>query len=77
MRKYTIITQSELVNMNFSLLLTTSEDTARPNLDKSEFVVSFEGDTPSFLEGKTIYTNSELFEILENINNNWIRKEEL
>jgi|TARA_R110000824_G_scaffold256587_1_gene445572 hypothetical protein len=77
MRKYTIITQSELVNMNFSLLLTTSEDTARPNLDKSEFVVSFEGDTPSFLEGKTIYTNSELFEILENINNNWITKEEL
>tara|TARA_R110000803_G_scaffold209256_1_gene278645 strand:- start:20 stop:253 length:234 start_codon:yes stop_codon:yes gene_type:complete len=77
MRKYTIITQSELVNMNFSLLLTTSEDTARPNLDKSEFVVSFEGDTPSFLEGKTIYTNLELFEILENINNNWITKEEL
>lgn len=77
MRKYTIITQSELVNMNFSLLLTTSEDTARPNLNKSEFVVSFEGDTPSFLEGKTIYTNLELFEILENINNNWITKEEL
>ena len=63
--------------MNFSLLLTTSEDTARPNLDKSEFVVSFEGDTPSFLEGKTIYTNLELFGILENINNNWITKEEL
>ena len=63
--------------MDFSLLLTTSEDTARPNLDKSEFVVSFEGDTPSFLEGKTIYTNLELFEILENINNNWITKEEL
>ncbi len=77
MRKYTIITKSELANMNFSLLLTTSEDTARPNLDKSEFVVSFEGDTPSFLEGKTIYTNSELFEIVENINNNWITKEEL
>ena len=77
MRKYTIITQSELANMNFSLLLTTSEDTARPNLDKSEFVISFEGDTPSFLEGKTIYTNSELFEIVDNINNNWITEEEL
>jgi len=77
MRKYTIITQSELANMNFSLLLTTSEDTARPNLDKSEFIVSFEGDTPAFLEGKTIYTNSELFEIVDNINNNWITEEEL
>ena len=77
MRKYTIITQSELASMDFSLLLTTSEDTARPHLAKSEFIVSFEGDTPTFLEGKTIYTNSELFEIVDNINNNWITEEEL
>jgi hypothetical protein len=76
MRKYAIITQSELANMDFSLLLTTSEDTARPNLDKSEFIVSFEGNTPTFLEGKMIYTNSELFEIVDNINNNWITEEE-
>ena len=76
MRKYAIITQSELANMDFSLLLTTSEDTARPNLDKSEFIVSFEGNTPTFLEGKMIYTNSELFEIVDDINNNWITEEE-
>ena len=76
MRKYTIITQSELANMDFSLLLTTSEDTARPNLDKSEFIVSFVGDTPSFLEGKTIYTNTELFEIVDNIANGWVEEDE-
>tara|TARA_R110000824_G_scaffold5099_3_gene23749 strand:+ start:1490 stop:1720 length:231 start_codon:yes stop_codon:yes gene_type:complete len=76
MRKYTIITQSELANMNFSLLLTTSEDTARHNLDSSEFIVSFKGNTPTFLEGKTIYTNTELFEMVDDINNNWITEEE-
>jgi hypothetical protein len=76
MRKYTIITQSELASMDFSLLLTTSEESARHNLDSSEFIVSFEGETPTFLEGKTIYTNTELFEIVDDINNNWITEEE-
>ena len=76
MRKYTIIEQSELSNMNFDVLLTTSEETARHNLDKSEFIVSFVGDTPTFLEGKTIYTNTELFEIVDNIANGWVEEDE-
>tara|TARA_R110000765_G_scaffold407786_1_gene505266 strand:+ start:675 stop:902 length:228 start_codon:yes stop_codon:yes gene_type:complete len=75
MRKYAIITQSELANMDFSLLLTTSEESVRQNLDKSEFIVSFEGDTPTFLEGKTVYTNTELFEIVDDLNNNWTEDE--
>ena len=61
--------------MDFSLLLTTSEESVRQNLDKSEFIVSFEGDTPTFLEGKTIYTNTELFEIVDDLNNNWTEDE--
>ena len=76
MRKYAIIKQSELANMDFSLLYTTSEETARHNLDKSEFIVSFVGDTPTFLEGKTIYTNTELFEIVDNIANGWVEEDE-
>lgn len=76
MRKYAIIEKTELANMDFSLLYTTSEDTARHNLDKSKFIVSFVGDTPSFLEGKTIYTNTELFEIVDNIENGWVEEEE-
>jgi hypothetical protein len=75
MRKYTIIQKSELANMDFSLLLTTSQDTARHNLDSSEFIVSFEGDTPTFLEGETVYTNTELFEIVDDLNNNWTEDE--
>ena len=61
--------------MDFSLLLTTSEESVRQNLDKSEFIVSFEGDTPTFLEGKTVYTNTELFEIVDDLNNNWTEDE--
>jgi len=76
MRKYAIIEKSELSNMDFDVLLTTSEETARYNLDKSKFIVSFEGDTPTFLEGKTIYTNTELFEIVDNIENGWVEEEE-
>ena len=76
MRKYAIIEKSELSNMDFDLLLTTSEETARHNLDKSKFIVSFEGDTPTFLEGKTIYNNTELFVIVDDITNGWFTEEE-
>ena len=76
MRKYAIIEKSELSNMDFDLLLTTSEETARHNLDKSKFIVSFEGDTPTFLEGKTIYNNTELFAIIDDIANGWFTEED-
>ena len=76
MRKYVIIEKTELANMNFSLLYTTSEETARANLDKSKFIVSFVGDTPLFLEGKTIYNNTELFAIVDNIANGWFNEED-
>lgn len=76
MRKYAIIEKTELSNMDFDLLLTTSEETARHNLDKSKFIVSFEGDTPTFLEGKTIYNNTELFVIVDDITNGWFTEEE-
>ena len=71
MRKYTILKVSELSTIDFNLLLTTSEESSRKNLDKSECIVCFEGATPTFLEGKTIYTNKELFKIVDGINNNW------
>ena len=76
MRKYAIIENTELGNMDFDVLLTTSEETARHNLDKSKFIVSFEGDTPTFLEGKTIYNNTELFVIIDDIANGWFTEED-
>lgn len=62
---YVIIDSSEVSSVNFSEVLETSADTLRFSLDDSKTFVKFEGDTPSFLEGKTQYSHSEIIEILK------------
>mgnify|MGYP003150775779 CR=1 FL=1 len=71
MRKYIIINTSELDNLDYSLLETTSKESARKRLDGQKAIVSFEGSTPIGLENETQYTNAELLEILDDINNGW------
>ena len=60
MKTYVILNTSELESVDFDQVLQTSADTLRYSLDGSKFVVKYEGDTPSFLEGKTQYTHSEI-----------------
>ena len=64
MRKYVIINASEVSSVDFSKVMETSVDTLRYSLDNSKTFVKFEGDTPSFLDNKTIYNNSEILTIL-------------
>ena len=64
MRNYVIIDASEVSSVDFDQVLETSADTLRYNLAGSQTFVKFEGDTPSFLEGKTTYTHSEILTIL-------------
>lgn len=64
MKTYVILNTSELESVDFDQVLQTSADTLRYSLDGSKFVVKYEGDTPSFLEGKTQYTHSEILSIL-------------
>ena len=59
-RKYTIITKEEVASVDFSQVLETSANTLRYNNDGTKTFVKFEGDTPSFLNGKTQYTNDEM-----------------
>ena len=59
-RKYTIITKEEVSSVDFSQVLETSANTLRYNNDGTKTFVKFEGDTPSFLNGKTQYTHSEI-----------------
>ena len=59
-RKYVIIEASEVSSVDFSQVMETSADTLRYNLSASQTFVKFEGDTPSFLEGKTSYTHREM-----------------
>lgn len=64
MRNYVIIDSSEVSSVNFSQVLETSADTLRYNIAGTKTFVKFEGDTPSFLAGKTQYTHSEILAIL-------------
>jgi len=59
-KKYTIITKEEVASVDFSQVLETSANTLRYNNDGTKTFVKFEGDTPSFLNGKTQYTNDEM-----------------
>ena len=63
--KYVIINASEASSVNFSQVNETSADTLRYSLDDSQTFVKFDGDTPSFLSGKTSYTYSEMITILD------------
>jgi hypothetical protein len=64
MRNYVIIDASEVSSVDFNQVLETSADTLRYSLDGSQTFVKYEGDTPSFLEGKTANTHSEMLAIL-------------
>ena len=64
-RKYVIINADEVDSVNFDQVDETSADTIRYSLDGSKTFVKFDSDTtPSFLEGKTQYTHSEILTIL-------------
>jgi len=64
-RKYVILNASETGSINFSQVLESSVDTLRFNLSASQTFVKFDGDTPSFLDGKTSYTHSQILTILD------------
>jgi len=67
-RKYVIINADEVDSVDFSQVDETSADTIRYNVSpaNTKTFVKFDSDTtPSFLEGKTQYTHSEILAILE------------
>ena len=63
-RKYVIISASDVSFVNFDQVLESSENTLRYSIDNSQTFVKFEGTTPSFLDGKTQYSHSEILTIL-------------
>ena len=63
-RKYVIINASEVGSVDFSQVNETSASTLRYSLDDSQTFVKFDGDTPSFLDGKTQYNHSQILTIL-------------
>jgi len=63
-RKYVIINADEVDSVDFSQVDETSADTVRFSTDGSQTFVKYEGDQPSFLNGKQEYTHSEILTIL-------------
>ena len=70
-RKFVIINSAEVSSVDFSEVLELSADTLRYNNDNTKTFVKFEGDTPSFLDGKTQYTYSDFKAILDDENGEW------
>ena len=62
--KYVIMLAEEISTINFSQVLETSENTLRYSNDNAQALLKFEGDTPSFLEGKTLYDYTGIMDIL-------------
>ena len=54
----------EIDSVDFNQVMETEASKVRKSVDGSKFFVKFEGDTPSFLDGKTQYTHSEILAIL-------------
>jgi hypothetical protein len=69
---YVIIDAADVSSVNFSQVEETSASTLRYNNDNSKTFVKFAGETtPSFLNGKTQYTHSEILAILNNEEGEW------
>ena len=75
-RTYVILTAEEANSINFDLVLETSQSTLRWNNDRTQTFVKYEGDTPSFLSGKTGYSHSEILAILNDPSGEWYTEEE-
>ena len=64
-RKYVIINADALSSVDFDQVDETSADTVRYSVDGTKTFVKFDSDTtPSFLDGKTQYSHSEILAIL-------------
>jgi hypothetical protein len=58
--KYVILTTSEVSNIDFSKVLEDNSSTLRYDNDNTKTFVKFNGDIPSFLDGKTILNRNEM-----------------
>ena len=73
--KYVIIGTDEVENIDFSQVMQDSVRTLRISEDGNFTFVKFKGETPSFLEGKTQYTHTEITTILNDENGVWFISE--
>ena len=64
MRSFVILQSAEVDSINFDEVMENSVDTLRFSLNGEQTFVKYEGSKPSFLDGKTQYSHSEMLTIL-------------
>ena len=69
-KKYVILNGSEIDSIEFKHIIETSKLTLRYSLDGTKTIVKFRGETPSFLEGDTIYSHKQIIIFLLPSSNN-------
>ena len=69
--KYVIISIEDVEDIDFNQVMQTDVNSLRISEDGASTFVKFEGDTPSFLEGKTQYTHEEFMPIIKDPNGIW------
>ena len=62
--KYVIIDSTEVALIDFKQVSNSKAQMLRYSVDGSKTFVKYKGTQPSFLSGKTEYTNSEILAIL-------------
>ena len=70
-RKWVILAASEADSIEFSQVLEVGPDSLRWNNDSTKTFVKYEGDQPSFLNGKTELTHTQI--LTELAKDEWIK----
>ena len=77
MATYVILNKTEITDedsvIDFSQLLNRNAGMLRYSVDKSKALVKYNGDQPSFLNGKTTYTHAEI--LVEMAKSAWVEEE--
>ena len=77
MATYVILDTTEITDedsvIDFSQLLNRNAGMLRYSVDKSKALVKYNGDQPSFLNGKTTYTHAEI--LVEMAKSAWSEEE--
>ena len=71
--KFIIIPAADLDEIQFNQVV-ESKDTLRYKLDNSEFIVKLSGTVPVDLQQYTVYSHSEIINIINNPSNGWIEQ---
>tara|TARA_R100001463_G_scaffold3338_3_gene13662 strand:- start:1768 stop:2082 length:315 start_codon:yes stop_codon:yes gene_type:complete len=71
-KKYVIISIEDVEDIDFNQVMQTDATSLRISQDATSTFVKFEGDTPSFLEGKTQYTHEEFMLIINDPEGIWM-----